>query len=110
MIVINFLGHPRTVRENRWGAILLAFGIALLPRVAGVIAANLLKTQASAVLLVYAIPIGAILIAAFTAHVRMAPYARLRINLDALTKLQIFNNKLLAVLGVKTEQNGGRVG
>jgi hypothetical protein len=30
--------------------------------------------------------------------------------LDALAKLQIFNNKVMAVLGVKTEQNGGRVG
>jgi len=110
MIVINFLGHPRTVRENRWGGIVMAFGAAVLLRIAGVTATTLLKTQASAITLVYGIPIGAILIAAFTAHVRMAPYARLRINLDALTKLQIFNNKLLAVLGVKTEQNGGHVG
>lgn len=110
MIVINFLGHPRTVRENRWGAIVMAIGAASVLRVGGVTAINLLKIYPSAIVLVYGIPIGTILVAAFTAHARMAPYARLRINLNALTKHRIFNNKLLAVLGVKTEQNGGRVG
>lgn len=110
MIVINFLGHPRTVRENRWGAIVMVIGIAILLRAGGVTAMNLMKTYPSAIALVYGIPIGTIIIAAFTAHVRMASYARLRINRNALTKLQIFNNKMLAVLGVKTDQNGGRVG
>ena len=110
MIVINFLGHPHTVRENRWGAIFMAIGTAIVLRVGGITAMNLLKTYPSAITLVYGIPLCTILIAAFTAHVRMAPYARLRISLNALAKIQIFNNKLLAVLGVKTEQNGGRVG
>ena len=110
MIVINFLGHPRTVRENRWGGIVMAFGTSIALRASGLAATNLLNLQPSAITLVYGIPIGAILVAAFTAHVRMAPYARHGINLDALTKLQILNNKLLVVLGVRTEQNGGRVG
>lgn len=110
MIVINFLGHPRTIRENRWGAIVMAFSLSVALRSGGLVATNLLNTQSSAITLVYGIPMGAILVAAFTAHVRMAPYAWHRISLDALAKLQIFNKKILAMLGVKTEQNGGRVG
>jgi lipopolysaccharide export system permease protein len=110
MIVINFLGHPRTIRENRFMSIVMAFGVAVSLRAAGLAATNLLAVEPSATTLVYAIPIGAILVAGITAHVRMAPYARPRISLDALAKFQILNNKVLAVLGVKTEQNGGRVG
>jgi lipopolysaccharide export system permease protein len=110
MIVINFLGHPRTVRENRMWSIVIAFGVAISLRVAGLATNNMLATQPAFTTLVYAIPIGAIIVAGIMAHVKMAPYARPRISLDALAKLQIFNNKLLAVLGVKTEQNGGRVG
>ena len=110
MIVLVFLGNPRTVRENRWSAIIMAFSVAVLLRAAGLAATNVLSLNPAAVVMVYGIPIGAIIIAGFTAGVRMAPYTRQRINLDALTKLQIFNEKLLAVLGVKTEQNGGRVG
>lgn len=110
MIVINFLGHPRTIRENRWGAIFMAIGAALLLRASGLTAMNLLKTYPAAIALVYGFPTGAILVAAFTAHVRMAPYARLGIYLNSLSKVQIFNNKIPAVPGVETEQNGGRVG
>jgi len=110
MIVINFLGHPRTIRESRLWSISMAFGVAVLLRVTGLTATNLLALQPSAIILVYGIPVCAILVAGITAHVRMAPYARPRMILDALAKLQIFNNKVMAVLGVKTEQNGGRVG
>jgi len=110
MIVLIFLGNPRTVRENRWSAIIMAFSVAVLLRAAGLAATNILSLNPAAIVMVYGIPIGAIIVAGFTASVRMAPYTRHRINLDALAKLQIFNEKLLAVLGVKTEQNGGRVG
>lgn len=110
MIVILFLGHPRTVREKRMASLVLAFGVAVSLRAAGLAATNLLTFQPSAKTLVYGIPIGAILVAGIATHVRMSPYARPGINLDALAKLQILNNKILVVLGVKTEQNGGRVG
>ncbi len=110
MIVLNFLGHPRTLRENGWLGIFTAFGIAVALRAGGLAATNLSNKEAWAVALVYGIPIGAIIIAALTIHVRMAPQTRLRINLDALAKLQILNDKILTVLGIKTEQNSGRVG
>lgn len=110
MIVISILAHPRTVRESRWTGIIAAFTIAVVVRAAGLVATNLAGTKPSAAILVYGIPIGAIIVAGFSAHVKMAPYTRLRINLDAFFKPRILNEKILAVLGVKSEQNGGRVG
>jgi lipopolysaccharide export system permease protein len=110
MIVINFLGHPRTVRENRMWSIVIAFVVAISLRAAGLATNNMLATQSAFTTLVYAIPIGAIIVAGIMANVKMAPYALPRISLDALAKFQILNNKFMAALGVKTEQNGGQVG
>ena len=72
-VAIALMGQPRTTRESRWGQIVAAFGIAIGLRVAGLTAGNLVALHAWAVPLVYAIPIGAILIAAWVAHVRMSP-------------------------------------
>lgn len=110
MIVVSILGKPRTVRESRWFGIVIAFGLCVVLRALGLGATNSLPLSPSAVYLVYGIPIGAIIVAGFVANVKMAPHARIRINPDALAKLRILNDKLLNVLGVKTEQNGGRVG
>ena len=55
------------------GAILMAAGLALGLRVSGLTASNLVTLNAAAVPLVYAIPLGAILVAALAAHVRMSP-------------------------------------
>ncbi len=70
-LAIALMGQARTTRENRWGQILTVFGLAVGLRVAGIMAGNLVTLNAWAVILVYAIPIGAILIAAWTAHDRM---------------------------------------
>ncbi len=110
LIALNFLGHPRTIRESRWKSILLAFGIAVAIRAGGLAATNLLALQAWAVVLVYGIPIGAILVAALAAHVRMAPYARLGLNLNLPDKVQISKDIFWGALGVKQQQQRGRVG
>ena len=110
LITLNFLGHARTVRENRWKSLLLAFALAVGIRIAGFAATNLLALQAWAVVLVYGIPVGAILVAAFAAHVRMAPYARFRLDLELPAKFRFDNKNFGAVLGVKTKQQRGRVG
>lgn len=110
MVVVSILGQPRTVRESRWAGIITAFSLCVGLRAAGLGATNALALSPSAIYLVYGVPIGAIIVAGFAAHVKMAPYTRVRINLDALARLQILNEKLMTALGVKTEQNGGRVG
>ena len=79
-IAIALLGHARTTREGRWAQILLAFGIALGLRVAGLMVSNLVALNAWAVALVYAVPLGAILVAAWAAHVKMAPELRSRLS------------------------------
>ncbi len=81
-VAIALLGHARTTRESRWAQILLAFGIALGLRVAGLVAGNLVALNAWAVPLVYAIPLGAILVAAWAAHAKMSAELRSRLSLE----------------------------
>ena len=81
-VAIALLGHARTTRESRWAQILSAFGIALGLRVAGLMAGNLVALNAWAVVLVYAVPLGAILVAAWAAHVKMAPELRSRLSFE----------------------------
>ncbi|MGV1013371.1 MAG: LPS export ABC transporter permease LptF [Methyloceanibacter sp.] len=82
MIALAVLGHARTTREARWGQILAACAIAVGLRVAGLAVGNLVALHAWAVVLVYAIPIGAILVAAWAAHVRMSPELRSRLSFE----------------------------
>jgi lipopolysaccharide export system permease protein len=91
-IAIAFLGHARTARESRWGQILTAFGVAVALRVAGIIAGNLVALNAWAIGLVYAIPLGAIIVAAWGAHAKMAPEQRSRLSFEL--KLQPKKMKL----------------
>ncbi len=100
-LAIALMGQARTTRENRWGQILTVFGLAVGLRVAGIMAGNLVTLNAWAVILVYAIPIGAILIAAWTAHVRMM--SELRSKLSFGFKLQPKNIRLWAGRGMQTE-------
>lgn len=81
-VAIALLAHARTTRESRWAQIVLAFGIAIGLRVAGITAGNLVALNPWAVLLVYAIPLGAILVAAWAAHVKMAPKLRSRLSFE----------------------------
>jgi lipopolysaccharide export system permease protein len=81
-LAIAILGHARTTRESRWAQILMAAGIALGLRVAGLTASNLVTLSAAATPLVYVIPIGAIVVAALTAHVRMSPELRSKLSLQ----------------------------
>ena len=99
-LAIALMGQARTTRESRWGQILTVFGLAVAIRVAGITAGNLVTLNAWAVILVYAIPIGAILIAAWTAHVRMSPELRSKLNIEL--KFQPKNIKLWAARGVQT--------
>ena len=82
VIAIALLGHARTTRESRWGQILTAFGLAVGLRVAGITAHNLVTTNAWAVALVYAVPLGAIFFAAWAAHVRMSPELRSKLSFE----------------------------
>jgi lipopolysaccharide export system permease protein len=81
-LAIAILGHARTTRESRWAQILMAAGVAVGLRVSGLIGANLVTLSAVATPLVYLIPIGAIIVAALVAHVRMSPELRSKLSLQ----------------------------
>jgi lipopolysaccharide export system permease protein len=84
LLAVALLGTARTTRESRWAQILVVCALALIVRISGLAATNLLTLQAWAAVLVYAIPLGAILIAGWAAQVRMAPEFRTRLALDKL--------------------------
>jgi lipopolysaccharide export system permease protein len=100
-VAIALMGQARTTRESRWGQILAAFGIAIGLRVAGITAGNLVTLDASAVVLVYALPVAAILIAAWVAQVRMSPELRSKLNFEL--KLQPKKIMFGAGRGMQTE-------
>ena len=81
-LAVALLGHARTTRDGRWGQILLAFALALGLRVSGLTAGNLVALNPSAVALVYAIPMGAILVAAWAANARMLPELRSKLSFE----------------------------
>jgi lipopolysaccharide export system permease protein len=90
-IAIAFLGHARTNRENRWGQIFAAFGIAVGLRTAGIAAGKLVPLSPWAILLVYGLPLGAIIVAAWAAHAKMVPKLRSKLSFGAkfqLTKIK----------------------
>jgi len=73
LIAIMFLGGAHTVRQSRFGSVLAAFSFSVAVRVGGLIAMNLSAIHASAVILVYAIPLGAIVLAAVATDGRLIP-------------------------------------
>ena len=82
-VAIAFLGHARTTRQNRWGQILAACGIAVGLRVAGITLGNMVALSPWAILLVYGLPLGAIIVAAWVAHVKMLPELRSKLSFGA---------------------------
>lgn len=110
LIPIMFLGQARTIRQGRWNAIVLAFGCAVMVRVAGFAATNLNSLHPSAVVLVYGVPLGAILVAALVAHARMAPQTRFGIWFELLAKLKPDNNNFWSARGIMAGRRRGRVG
>jgi lipopolysaccharide export system permease protein len=82
-VSIAFLGHARTTRQNRWGQILAACGIAVGLRVAGITLGNMVALSPWAILLVYGLPLGAIIVAAWAAHVKMLPELRSKLSFGA---------------------------
>lgn len=73
MIVIAAVGVAQTTRQNRVKNLVAAFAIATATRIGGFAAINLLALNPNAAPLVYAIPIGAFIVAGAVAASRMRP-------------------------------------
>ena len=65
LVTITMLGFPRTTREDRMKNIMTAIGVAAGARLGGLLSVNMLAKNDAAIFLVYGIPIGGILVAAF---------------------------------------------
>jgi len=73
LIAIAMLGQARTTRQGRGQALILAFVLATAARVAGLTVNNMISLNPGAIPLVYAIPIGAAILAALHAGIGMRP-------------------------------------
>jgi lipopolysaccharide export system permease protein len=73
LIAVAMLGQARTTRQGRGQALVLAFVLATAARVSGLTANNMISLNPAIVPLVYAIPLGAALLAAVHAHAGMRP-------------------------------------
>ena len=82
LIAVALIGHARTTRQNRVQAIIAAFVVATAARLAGLAGTNVVALKASAVWVVYAIPIGAALmaIALMISRSRLKPPSRLALR------------------------------
>lgn len=110
LLGVVFVGRAQSLRQKRWHGVVLAFAAAVVLRIAGFAATNLNAAKPSAAFLVYALPVGAILIAAVAAHVRMAPRRRHEGWLGLPLKLRFPNDNMRALWGVPAERRRGSVG
>ncbi|XSG82402.1 MAG: LPS export ABC transporter permease LptF [Methyloligella sp. ZOD6] len=100
-LAVCVLGHARTTRQGRWGPIMTVVGTAVALRILGITMMNLVALNPWAVVPLYAIPMAAILVAAWAAHVRMAPELRSKWSLDLKSKLP--NIKFGVARGIKAK-------
>jgi lipopolysaccharide export system permease protein len=73
LIAAAFAGQAQTTRQNRTRALLLAFGIGVGARVFGISAVNAANGKTDALIWLYVIPIGAILLASIAIQLNMHP-------------------------------------
>lgn len=85
LLAVAFIGHARTTRQNRIQAIIAAFVLIMSARLAGFAGTNVVTLKASAIWIVYAIPIGAALAAAglMMSRSRLRPASRLSLQMAA---------------------------
>lgn len=106
LIAIACLGVARTVRQNRWTSIMIAFAVALMVRLTGLAATNLATLSASAVWLVYAVPITTIVGAALAIHVSMSPRLRAKLRVIVPSVSGLRDGVLGRVLRLPSYQHG----
>jgi lipopolysaccharide export system permease protein len=73
LIAAALAGQSQTTRQNRTNALLVAFGVGVAVRVFGISAVNTANSKAFAQPILYAIPLGAILISLIAIQLNMTP-------------------------------------
>jgi len=77
--VLASLGHARTTRQNRNQAAVMAFVLAVGCRLGGIVATNAAAVRASAIPLMYAVPLAAALLAALATQWHAYPHRSSRL-------------------------------
>jgi len=86
LTALAMLGFPRTTREDRMMSIVAAFAMAAGARLGGLLSVNMLAKNEAAIILVYGIPLGGILLAAYFIQSGSTP-------LDMLVRLRVLFKK-----------------
>ena len=73
LIAAAFAGQAQTTRQNRTQALLLAFATGVGARVLGISAVNTANAKSAALIWLYVIPLGAIVLAAIAIQLNMRP-------------------------------------
>lgn len=108
LLAVAFIGQAQTTRQNRAQAIVIAFLIAAGCRLGGLAANNIVTLRASAVWLVYAIPIGAIVFGAIAAHAGMRVRSKTRLGraVETMTHAVVTRLPTIPRLGRARSKNG----
>jgi lipopolysaccharide export system permease protein len=88
LLVLAFMGHAQTTRTNRMQAVVAAFSIATICRILGIGAANAAVVRPAASPLLYAVPLGAGLLAAVATQWHTYPRKTSRLERALVTKLE----------------------
>jgi len=85
LLAVAFIGHARTTRQNRIQAIVMAFILAMTARLSGFAGTNVVALKASAVGIVYAIPVLTTVLALvmMISRSRLRPASRLGLQMAA---------------------------
>jgi len=97
LLAVAFIGHARTTRQNRIQAIVIAFLLATAARLTGLAGTNIVALKASAIWMVYTIPV----LTAFGAVALMVSRSRLR----PTSRLALQT----AAIGAELTQRAGRL-
>jgi lipopolysaccharide export system permease protein len=83
LIAVAIIGQAKTTRQNRVRSIVTAFTLAAICRLGGLAATNLVSLRASALWILYGIPIVAIILALIGAQLGMQPRRSSRLGAPA---------------------------
>lgn len=95
LLVLAFMGQAQTTRNNRMQAVVAAFGLAVTARVLGIGATNAAVVRPAISFVLYAVPIGACVLAAVAVQWRTYPRRQSRLS----RALEAGNDALRARVG-----------
>ncbi len=102
MLAVAFIGRAQSTRQNRWEATALAGALSVGARVGGLAANNLVVVNAKWVPLLYAIPIGLILISAVMIQLGARARSQSRLRVLVASLFDGANARLQKLLGRST--------